>query len=354
MESIPAGRPHLQVSEALRRCVSALRSRARGADTIILIFTLLLLLSPVALAQDDEEPIEWAVKARLATRSLLLDAAIAGDNLVAVGERGHVLISADAGSTWTQSEVPTRATLTGVFFHDRNLGWAVGHDAVILRTIDGGVTWKRVHWAPDEETPLLDVWFADAETGYAIGAYGSYYVTTDGGETWDLEPIGDDDFHLNQIASAGEDRLYLAAEAGQVYRSDDAGESWTELTSPYVGSFFGVLPLEDETVLLFGLRGHLFRSEDAGETWTEIETGTIGMLNAGVRLADDTIVIVGLSGVILVSSDGGHTFELHQQADRSGMQMVVEAGEGNLLLVGEFGVRLRSLAELTTRGRVTR
>jgi photosystem II stability/assembly factor-like uncharacterized protein len=353
MESIPAGTPHLQVSEALGRCASALRCRARGTGSTILILTLFFLLSPFTLAQD-EQPTEWAVKARLAPRSLLLDATIAGDSLVAVGERGHVLLSADGGSTWTQSEVPTRATLTGVFFHDHNLGWAVGHDAVILRTTDGGVTWERVHWAPDEETPLLDVWFADAETGYAIGAYGSYYVTTDGGETWDLEPISDDDFHLNSIASVGEERLYITAEAGQIYRSNDAGETWTELDSPYVGSFFGVLPLEDETVLVFGLRGHLFRSEDAGESWTEIETGAIAMLNAGVRLGDGTIVIVGLSGVILVSTDGGRTFELHQQADRSGIQMVVEAGDGKLLLVGEFGVRLRSLAELTARGRVTR
>jgi photosystem II stability/assembly factor-like uncharacterized protein len=353
MESTPAGRPHLQVYEALRRCASALRCRARGAGSTVLILTLFLLLSPFTLAQD-EPPTEWAVQARLAPRSLLLDATIAGDSLVAVGERGHILLSADGGSTWTQSEVPTRATLTGVFFHDRNLGWAVGHDAVILRTTDGGVTWKRVHWAPEEETPLLDVWFADAETGYAIGAYGSYYVTTDGGEAWDFEPISDDDFHLNQIAVADEDRLYIAAEAGHIYRSDDLGESWTELESPYVGSFFGVLPLEEETVLLFGLRGHLFRSEDAGETWEEIETGTIGMLNAGVRLADGTIVIVGLSGVVLVSSDGGRTFELHQQADRSGIQMVVEAGGGNLLLVGEFGVRIRSLSELRDGTRVRR
>jgi photosystem II stability/assembly factor-like uncharacterized protein len=353
MESNPAGRPHLQVYEALRRCAPALYCRARGAGSTILVFTLLMILSSFALAQDDE-PIEWAVEARLAPRSLLLDAAIVGETLVAVGERGHVLLSADGGSRWTQSRVPTRATLTGVFFHDRSLGWAVGHDAVILRTIDGGVTWKRVHWAPEEETPLLDVWFGDAETGYAIGAYGSYYVTTDGGETWDFEPISDDDFHLNQIAAADEDRLYIAAEAGQIYRSDDLGETWTELESPYIGSFFGVLPLEGETVLLFGLRGHLFRSEDAGETWEEIETGTTGMLNAGVRLADGTIVIVGLSGVVLVSSDGGRTFELHQQADRSGIQMVVEAGDGKLLLVGEFGVRIRSLSELRDGTRVRR
>ena len=72
-----------------------------------------------------------------------------------------------------------------------------------------------------------------------------------------------------------------------------AGRHGTELPSPYEGSFFGVLPLEDDVVLLFGLRGHLFRSEDAGESWIEIETGTVAMLTDGIRLPDGRIVITG-------------------------------------------------------------
>ncbi|MDX1584214.1 MAG: YCF48-related protein, partial [Thermoanaerobaculia bacterium] len=287
-----------------------------------------------------------AVKAPLASRSLLLGADAANGRLVVAGERGHILISDDRGATWTQSDVPTRATLTAVFFHDDELGWAVGHDAVILRTTDGGSSWERVHWAPEDEAPLLDVWFADATTGYAIGSYGSFYVTRDGGRSWSFEPISEDDFHLNAIASAGDGLLFIAAESGLAYRSEDDGESWTELAPDYVGSFFGVLPLGGDRMLLFGLRGHLYRSEDAGETWTPVETGTIAMLNSGVRLEDGTVVIVGLGGVVLISKDEGTSFELHQQKDRSGIQKIVDAGDGSLLLVGESGVRMSSLGEL--------
>lgn len=340
MVSIPAGRLYPEIVDTLTAASSRLRAWC------VAVMLLALVLGPSASSQEEDE-IEWAIKAPLASRSLMLDATKAGGALVAVGARGHILISSDGGGTWTQSDVPTRATLTGVFFHDRNLGWVVGHDAVILKTTDGGVTWKRMQWAPEEETPLLDLWLADAETGYAVGAYGSYYVTTDGGETWDFEPISEDDFHLNEIASAGDGRLYIAAEAGMAYRSDDQGVTWSELSMPYIGSFFGVLPLEGDTVLMFGLRGHLYRSEDAGDSWTAIETGTIAMLNHGVRLEDGTIVIVGLGGVVLISGDDGRTFELHQQEDRSGIQTVVDAGGGNLLLVGEFGVKVRSLSELS-------
>jgi photosystem II stability/assembly factor-like uncharacterized protein len=107
------------------------------------------------------------------------------------------------------------------------------------------------------------------------------------------------------------------------------------------------LPLEGDSVLLFGLRGHLFRSDDAGESWRELDTGTVAMLTDGQRLADGTVVITGLGGTILTSSDGGQTFELHQQANRRGISAAVETGNGSLLMVGEFGVKVAALDELT-------
>jgi photosystem II stability/assembly factor-like uncharacterized protein len=302
--------------------------------------------SGIVSAQDTD--VEYSVAAPLAPKSLMLDAAALNDRLVAVGERGHILISNDGGASWQQVDVPTRAMLTGITFISNDVGLAVGHDSVILRTTDGGATWERVHWAPEDEAPFFDVWFADANNGVAIGAYGSHHRTTDGGLTWDFEPISDTDWHLHEIARALDGRLYMAAEAGMAYRSDDGGATWAELPSPYQGSFFGVLPLEDDVVLLFGLRGHLFRSEDAGESWTSLETDIVAMLTSGVKLIDGTIVIVGLGGTVLISTDDGHSFSFHQQAGRRGISAVVEAADGSLLLVGEFGVRTATVTELTT------
>jgi photosystem II stability/assembly factor-like uncharacterized protein len=318
---------------------------ARAWRRLAAVLLVLGVTSAATSAQEEILP-EPAVQAPLAGKSLLLDAAAADGHLVVVGDRGHILTSSDNGASWQQAEVPTRSSLTGVFFHDGDLGWVVGHDSAILRTTDGGITWELVHWAPEEESPLLDVWFSDADHGFAVGAYGSFFRTTDGGQTWSFEPIGDWDFHLHHIARSASGRLYMAAEAGMIYSSDDGGETWTELPSPYEGSFFGTLPLDGDTVLLFGLQGHLFRSEDAGESWTPIETGTNAMLTDGIRLADGRIVICGLGGVLLVSSDGGSGFHLIPQADRRGISAVIEAAEGQLLMVGEFGVKMMSAESL--------
>ena len=218
----------------------------------------------------------------------------AGPRLVVVGERGHILISSDDGSSWTQAKVPTRALLTAVHMHDERIGWAVGHDAVILRTDDGGESWTIVHQAPEEELPLLDVWFRDERSGYAIGAYGYFLATEDGGITWSTRVISDDDFHLNAILPAagpnpGHRQLFIAAEAGVAYRSVDGGESWQELNSPYNGSWFGGLAFDEDQVLLAGLRGHMFRSGDGGDTWKRIPTGTRATLTGAVRLTSGLI-----------------------------------------------------------------
>ena len=280
-----------------------------------------------------------AVQAPLAATSLLLDAAMAGARIVVVGQRGHILVSDDGGESWKQARVPTRALLTAVHMHDENTGWAVGHDAVILRTDDGGDTWRLMHRAPEEERPLLDVWFRDKDTGFAVGAYGYFLATRDGGATWTSRAISKDDFHLNEIVPAGAERLYMAAEAGVAYRSDDGGNTWHELRSPYTGSWYGALVLDEDRMLLLGLRGHLFLSEDGGESWTQVATGTTATLTDAVRLPSGVVLLTGLEGVLLTSRDGGRTVSTTRLASRQGISSVLALADGTVLLTGEFGVR---------------
>ena len=280
-----------------------------------------------------------SVHAPLAIKSLLLDAVLAGPRVLVVGQRGHILISDDNGANWKQAQVPARALLTALHMHDENTGWAVGHDAVVLRTDDGGETWRLVHRAPEEERPLLDVWFRDKDTGFAVGAYGYFLATRDGGETWTSRAISKDDFHLNEIVPAGPQRLFIAAEAGVVYRSDDGGESWRELPSPYTGSWYGALGLGEEELMVLGLRGHLFRSEDGGGSWTQVATGTTATLTDAVRLPDGSVLITGLEGILLTSRDGARSVAATRLPSRQGITSALALADGGVLLTGEFGVR---------------
>ncbi len=327
---------------------------------ILFLFAISLLPNPAFAANSQILP--------LAEKSLLLDGQVIGDRIIVVGERGHILISGDHGVSWQQQEVPTRANLTSVFFIDPAKGWAAGHDSVILQTSDGGHHWQEVYADPEDERPILDLWFRDANHGYAVGAYGLFLTTEDGGKSWqplDFNPAtlvangdgADDelveeswgiDFHLNQMAATPNGRVLITAEAGNIYRSDDACRSWLSLPSPYEGSFYGSLPLSQNSLLAFGLRGHLFRSEDTGNSWMSVASGTQATLNDGIRLHDGRIVLAGLAGTLLVSSDEGNSFTLFSQADRAGIAKVLQADDQSLILIGEQGVKrveLQSIAK---------
>jgi photosystem II stability/assembly factor-like uncharacterized protein len=287
----------------------------------------------------------------LATASLLVDVARTGGRLVAVGERGHVVLSDDGGETWRQSgSVPVQTTLTEVFFVDDRRGWAVGHDALVLHTADAGETWQLQHSAPEHEAPLLSVWFEDARRGLAVGAFGLMLETRDGGRSWEQRRLGGEeppgaedegppeDPHLNHLFPGPGGALFIAAEFGVVYRSRDRGSSWERLQSPYTGSFWGGLGLADGALLVFGMRGHVLRSEDQGDSWREVPSSTDQSLQDGTRLSDGRLVLVGLGGTVLESSDGGRSFSAQTRAARRGIASVAEGAGGRLLFFGEAGV----------------
>lgn len=269
---------------------------------------------------------------------LMLDAQPAGKRFVSVGERGRIFVSDDEGQHWRAVASPAQATLTGLYFLDDKRGWAVGHDAVILRTEDGGNTWQQVYSAPDEQRPLLDVWFADSRQGLALGAYAAFLQTSDGGKTWQPRKILDEDKHLNALARAADGALYIAGEAGTLLRSTDGGANWEPLASPYKGSFFGVLALKDGGVLAFGMRGNIFRSDDQGKTWKPVETGSQATLMGGRVLSDGAVMLVGQDGTLLLSRDHGRSFQQQKSPVSSTFRAVLYSANPEWLVFGEGGV----------------
>lgn len=346
----------------------------RSARRLAVAAAAALLLAPAAGADPPATPVKaprYAEHAALAARSLLIALAAAGERLVAVGDRGVIVLSDDGGASWRQAaSVPTQALLTGVCFFDARHGIAVGHDEVAAVSDDGGENWRLAHDAPEAQRPLLDVWCGAGGAAIAVGAYSAYLVSTDRGTSWSEraftpapapQPHGTPQhaaaasaeasdaavgggYHLNRIVGAADGPLYIAAEAGHLYRSDDTGVHWRELASPYAGSFFDILPLAGGGLLAGGMRGNLYRSQDGGQSWGRIDTGTLEMLDGAARLPGGTVVVVGLSGVVLLSRDDGRSFTLDQQSDRSGLSAALAVGNDAFAVVGEGGARRLSLS----------
>ncbi len=349
-----------------------------------LIVLMTLIMPGTILAQPVEEP-QAADPARLAAKSLVLDVTRAGQRYVAVGERGHVLLSGD-GISWEQAEfVPVRATLTRVTFAGGRL-WAVGHDSTIIHSRDLGRTWLLQHFEPEWEKPLLDVHFFNANDGIAIGAYGLFMRTSNAGEDWEVFDmadmvtseaidwedaaddhstasddelyIDDDDFdeyydasrdfdrgcyefmecHLNAFVDLGGGRYMIAAERGYGFRSTDAGDSWESFRFPYTGSMFGLLQLGDGSILAFGLRGNVQLSTDFGDNWTLLDSRLGSTLKGGTKDPQGRAFMVGAGAAQLRYDPAQQRFELDEDRLGSTYAAVLFADDGTKILAGEDGL----------------
>jgi photosystem II stability/assembly factor-like uncharacterized protein len=303
--------------------------------------------------------------------SLLLDGVSARDRAVVVGDRGHILVS-ESRAEWRQVPVPTRVMLTAVDAVD-NAVWAVGHDQVVVYSADGGLTWALQHHSVATDGPLLDVLFLDSERGFAVGAYGQFLSTTDAGANWTVQTISDrvagkaaavivkpaaaddeledddsdlastdmgedeGDPHLNAITSTAAG-LLIVGEAGATYRSTDGGLSWTRGNLPYQGSMFGVVGLDDDSVVAFGLRGNAFASNDLGLNWRKLHTDTEASLLGGAAVPGGRAVIVGASGSVLLLPAGSDQLRGYTFSGGGVMSGVVLLSEVEFLTIGENGL----------------
>ncbi|TKB45867.1 WD40/YVTN/BNR-like repeat-containing protein [Thalassotalea mangrovi] len=311
----------------------------------ILILLSVLTFSNQLIAQNNQsseaDSPQYSEILPLASKSLMLDIAKVSDSkLIAVGERGHILSSED-GVSWKQKLVPTVSTLTQVFFYDELNGWAVGHDSVILKTTDGGETWQIQMYAPELERPLFDVLFTDLNNGVAVGAYGRFLRTQDGGKTWQEEfhdemLVEDDRLYLQELKAEDEEMYldeirsilphfnrvkaignewFLVGELGLLAKSSDQGKQWQLLDEIYQGSFFDINVVDNDKIIVAGLRGNLFTSDDNGNSWQQVDVDSTALLNAIVIAPDNSVYVLANAGVLLTSSDKGDSFSLQTEKD---------------------------------------
>ncbi len=120
-------------------------------------------------------------------------------------------------------------------------------------------------------------------------------------------------------------------------RTADAGLSWEKLDlGDHQGSWFGILLLSRDEILVFGIAGTLMRSPDGGRTWTSVASGTDRSLFRGAA-SHDEVLLVGASGVLLYSSDRGMTFALRRDEELTTFAGVCAHPAGGFLCVGETG-----------------
>ena len=281
-------------------------------------------------------------------------------NSVTLGD--GVYQTTDGGRTWTNRGLKETRHISRIIIDRANpdivyvaaMGalWNANPDRGIFKTTDGGKTWKKTLYI-DENTGIADL-AADAADGrilyaaayehrrlpwiYTSGGKGSgLYRSTDAGETWTKLSKGLPQGLLGRIglgtARSEPGVVYAVVEAkdGGLFRSEDGGDSWTRTcpqdvsdrvaNRPFYYSQVRVDPTDDKKIYI--LATGLSISKDGGQHFMGIGGGTHSDHHSlWIDPSNPLHLIEGNDGGIDISWDGARIWNPVQSIDAAEVYQV--------------------------------
>lgn len=227
---------------------------------------------------------------------------------------------------------PTSASsLLGIHFVDDRIGYVVGTNGVISKTIDGGATW--ISQATGFNS-FYSTYFIDANTGFAVGDGGIIRRTEDGGANW-LLPVIINNTASNPAPPVGTAyrtvwfyNAYIgfivggvSTSSGAILRTTDGGKTWDNISpTPNIGaggkSFYGIFFTSASTGYASDFDGKIWKTVNGNATsptWNVIYTSIGNHLN-GLYFTSPThgFAVGGQpssnNGIVLKTTDAGLTW----------------------------------------------
>lgn len=297
------------------------------------------------------EPADQQVQLNLA-RLQINDLVHFDDRVVAVGERGTVILSEDDGHTWRQtlSDEQLPVTLTSISWLGGDRLLAVGHDAVLMQSDDAGENWEVLLQDQELGEPLLGTWTADGQQIFAYGSFGKFLSSSDQGRSWQERELDIHGEHLNDLDGDGQRLQIMVGEMGLVLRSEDYGDSWQRIEPFYRGSLFGVAYMGDQVWVTYGMRGHVFVSQDDGLSWQQVELAHNLPLYGHAR-DESGLVIVGTGGAYVKLSPVGELTDSGYLRGLGTLTSAVMLPDGELFVAGQRGLLQQERGYLAVIGK---
>ncbi|MEP6963493.1 MAG: oxidoreductase, partial [Acidobacteriota bacterium] len=244
--------------------------------------------------------------------------------------------SVAAAQSWQLQESGTTAGLRGISAVSDRAAWASGTKGTILRTVDGGETWRSAGPVAVADLDFRDVEGLSDLVAIAMsagpGRASRLYKTIDGGVNWML-------LKTNQELDGFWDSIAMWDATHGILMGDPVkgrftilttadGVNWIEREGPKAEKDEAAFAASGTSLAVRGTReawfatggaggGRVFHSEDAGKTWTVVKTslrpagegaGIFSLAMAGVRgvaVGGDYKKADEAAGNIVVTSDGG-------------------------------------------------
>lgn len=282
-----------------------------------------------------------------------------------------VILTVLAAPRWTMQTSGVNARLRGVSAVSERVAWASGSGSTVLRTTDGGATWRKLTVTSDT-LDFRDIDAIDEQTAYVLsagtGPASRIYKTTDAGETWTMQFKSDDaKVFLDAMSfwDANHGIVYGDSINGQLYimTTSDGGRVWSRVPAANLPP-----PLENEgafaasgtNIAVFGeshawigtggaAKSRVLRTADGGRSWQVADTpfaagSSAGIFSIAFRDAKHGVIAGGdykkeqeAVDNLAVTNDGGVTWTLVKGL--SGYRSVVAyvPGTKTLIALGPSG-----------------
>lgn len=247
----------------------------------------------------------------------LLGVAAQDQHVIAVGQMGTILIKQE-GQGWKQVSSGSEERLFSVALNRHGVAIAVGAFGTLLRSIDFGETWapSAPTWSGIFSDPagrlgdffepsLYAVQLDEQNRAWVAGEVGLVLRSVDGGSTWRAVHAGISDAEgvsptLAALSIADDGRGVAVGQEGYVLRSLDFGEHWTALPRATHANLLGVAVATNGVVLSTGMRDMLI-SRDGADSWEHVKGVDIatGWYSGAVVSRAGVPVAVGNAGRVV-------------------------------------------------------
>lgn len=240
----------------------------------ILFFSFFLVFSSSLFAQNFE-PFTWQYP-KYGAHAINCTRWITGQNFIAVGDAGTVLLSNDDGLTWQRIEPFTDKKFRSIAVVDSLTLYAVAsydnNFSDIYKSSDGGFTWNLIY--NTLIMSLRDIHFVTDSIGYAVGNIGKVVKTVDAGNTWIDFTTASLSGNLRAVYFLNPDTGFVGRTntTGAMFKTENGGLTWSQVFGYGGQGCYTIKFLNDTLGYAGAYNSRIFRTTNAGATWSQQTT----------------------------------------------------------------------------------
>jgi photosystem II stability/assembly factor-like uncharacterized protein len=238
----------------------------------------------------------------------------------------------------------SNSTLYAIDMVNDKVGYIVGEEGLIMKTTDGGESWKGLNSGVFENLFCVD--FIDENNGWVSGQDGTIMHTTNGGESWSIQNENQIKYSFICLKFINLKKGFAGGGLdGQLNYTEDGGNTWNKQPLP-IGSSVSAIYFYNENIGWMVVRigasnmpsCSLLKTTDGGKTW-EVLTSHASLINKFFFLDENEGYFITTNSVVLRTTNGGRNLDIAHKTyfTRSPLTSISRTADGLLWVTSDVG-----------------